>query len=61
VSEADPVTAEDGLYASMVSMNRGFRRTGAGFFEAAALTAFYCMAVHRIGSESREGTGPDGS
>lgn len=56
---ADPVTAEDELYASITGMNRGLRRNGAGFFEALGLTAFYCVVSHRLNAEAQQGT--DGS
>ena len=53
---ADPVTAEDGLYASIVGMNRGLRRNGGGWFESMGLTAFYCVVSHRLTAEQQQGT-----
>ena len=43
---ADPVTAEDVLYAAIVSEFRGLRRAGAGWIEAALLVGAHLTIVN---------------
>lgn len=50
---ADPVAAEDSLYAAIVSEYRGLRRNGAGIIEAAVLTAAQRIMIALAG-EARE-------
>lgn len=52
---ADPVAAEDGSYAAIVSDIRGLRRNGAMFLEAVAHTAFYRVALMLAQQEPDEG------
>ena len=48
---ADPVTAEDGLYVTVVSEYRGLRRAGAGLIEAAVLTMAHLTIVNAANEE----------
>ena len=43
---ANPVTEEDGGYATIGSMVRGLRRTGSTFMEACATAGIYWAVVH---------------
>ncbi|HEV2452535.1 MAG TPA: hypothetical protein VGS62_11495 [Streptosporangiaceae bacterium] len=56
---ADPVTAEDGLYATLGAVYAGLRRNGTGIIGSAAITAFH-WAVSNLVVEARQ-DGPDGS
>jgi hypothetical protein len=61
VSEAppDPVTAEDGLYATLGAVYAGLRRNGTGIIGSAAITAFH-WAITNLVIEAKAQAGPDG-
>ena len=48
---ADPVSAEDNTYAAIVSEFRGLRRAGAGWVEAALLTAAHVVVINAANEE----------
>ncbi len=48
---ADPVSAEDSTYAAIVSEFRGLRRAGAGWVEAALLTAAHLVIIGAANEE----------
>ena len=59
---ADPVAAEDGVYAALVGMYYAHRKSGAGRVDAALLTAAY-RVMHEKADEATAGasSAPDGS
>lgn len=48
---ADAVSAEDTLYAAMVSEFRGLRRAGAGWIEAALLTMTHLTVINTVNED----------
>ena len=50
---ADPVTAEDGIYATLGSIYAGLRRNGTGVIGSAAITAFHWTASNLLAAEAQ--------
>jgi hypothetical protein len=49
---ADPVTAEDTVYAAIVSEYIGLRRSGASVIAAALLTSAYRVLLSQVQNET---------
>jgi hypothetical protein len=56
----DPVTAEDGLYATLGAVYAGLRRNGTGIIGSAAITAFH-WTVSLLANETQARSGSEGS
>ena len=48
---ADPVTAEDTLYAGVISEFRGLRRNGGGWIESALLTMTHLTVINTVNED----------
>jgi hypothetical protein len=58
---SDPVTAEDGLYATLGAVYAGLRRNGTGIIGSAAITAFHWTASNLAAEANHQpGSSPDG-
>ena len=56
---ADPVAAEDTLYATLGAVYAGLRRNGTGIIGSAAITAFHWSFANLMAEAKADG--PDGS
>lgn len=50
-AQADAITAEDTLYAGVISEFQGLRRNGGGWIESALLTMTHLVVINTISED----------